>query len=213
MNSIQEIKEKIDVLKKLDSNFTIFGASSHKYELLPTLSLKEIENFEAQYEIQLPIDYKAFVSQIGNGGAGPFYGILPLKRKLEAFEPENSFGDLKKDFKYSKAWNWKDKIFQKFDELFEDEDEEVEDFFQRIYSNNYYHEKHNEGSLYICDYGCALRFYLVVSGKEKGNIWFDQRADRGGISPVLNGKKEHVTFSDWYLNWLDESIKLMKNEH
>ncbi|MGB1284546.1 MAG: hypothetical protein ACPG44_08790 [Polaribacter sp.] len=69
--------------------------------------------------------------------------------------------------------------------------------------------------MYIADYGCALRYYLVVSGKEKGTIWLDQRADHDGITPVLNHKKEPITFTDWYINWLDESLnnfKLLKIE-
>lgn len=108
-----------------------------------------------------------------------------------------------------------EKFFEKFYVLFEDKDEEVEDFFQHLFSENYYHEKHIEGSLYIADYGCALRYYLVVSGKEKGTIWLDQRADHDGITPVLNHKKEPITFTDWYINWLDESLnnfKLLKIE-
>jgi hypothetical protein len=75
---IPELKQKITRLKTLDNRFFIFGASGHKYGFFPRLSLAEVQDFEQQYQVKLPDDYRAFICQIGNGGAGPYYGLLPL---------------------------------------------------------------------------------------------------------------------------------------
>lgn len=39
--------------------------------------------FERLCGISLPADYRAFITSLGDGGAGPGYGLLPLARGLE----------------------------------------------------------------------------------------------------------------------------------
>jgi hypothetical protein len=63
------------------------------------------------------------------------------------------------------------------------------------------------GAIPICHLGCALREWLVVSGEQKGFIWKDSRTDNGGISPVYNASGGQANFSDWYMSWLDESLR------
>ncbi|MBW3596433.1 MAG: SMI1/KNR4 family protein [Planctomycetes bacterium] len=35
--------------------------------------------FEKKYAITMPEDYRQFLTQIGNGGAGPYYGMFKLR--------------------------------------------------------------------------------------------------------------------------------------
>lgn len=212
MRPTSEIKDKLNELKILDKSFEIFGASSHEYEFNEPIPIDTINRFEDKFEIQLPQDYKLFLSQIGNGGAGPFYGIHPLQRDLGQFNPENKFELLKFDFPLKKAWNWSDKIFSKFEEFQESEDEEIAELFDRIYWEQYCKDELTHGSIYITEYGCALRFLLIITGDEKGKIWFDQRADQNGINPVTDKQGNKLDFSDWYVDWLDKSIMEIKNK-
>ena len=55
-----------------------FGAKNHKYQWNPPASLKEIEDFEREIGVSLLEDYREFLLQAGNGGAGPFYGLFPI---------------------------------------------------------------------------------------------------------------------------------------
>lgn len=77
-------KEKVvDVLKKakkIDKELNVFGASSHKYKLNPVTTIEKVEEFEEKYGIKLPKEYVNFLTKIGNGGAGPDYGLFPLER-------------------------------------------------------------------------------------------------------------------------------------
>lgn len=212
MKSISEIKDKLNELKILDKKFEIFGAASHEYEFNEPIPIEKLNQFEEKYGIELPKDYKSFLSEIGNGGAGPFYGIYPLQRDLGRANPENKFEFLKFNFPHKKAWNWSDKIFDKFDEFHETEEDEIIDFFDDVYWEQYFKDELTYGSIYITEYGCALRFLLVITGAEKGKIWFDQRADRNGLNPITNKNGNKLDFSDWYVNWLDTSITEMKEK-
>jgi hypothetical protein len=52
------------------------------YALQPPISAAEIESVELAHRIRLPEDYRAFLLEIGNGGVGPGYGLLPLESAL-----------------------------------------------------------------------------------------------------------------------------------
>ena len=58
----------------------VFGADKHRFELNTPLPEAEVAAFEREYKVELPLDYRRFLTGLGNGGAGPFYGIFPLGR-------------------------------------------------------------------------------------------------------------------------------------
>lgn len=212
MDKIDEIKEKLKELKTLDSKYEIFGASHHKYAFNEPMTLDQLDEFETKYQVKLPTDYKRFLNKIGNGGAGPYYGIHPLSRNLGKFNPENKFENLKLAFPHYRKWNWSKKILDRFEKLKGDEDEEIAEFFDTIFWQQYGKEELTSGSLYISEYGCALRYLLIVTGADIGKIWFDQRADHDGINPVVDNNGKKLDFYSWYLEWLDKSINEIKKQ-
>ena len=68
----------------------VFGAGKHRFVLNPVASLKEVEELEQKYSFVLPEGYKRFILEVGDGGAGPFYGLkqrfTPLGATLRAEE-------------------------------------------------------------------------------------------------------------------------------
>ena len=58
------------------------GASVHCFRREPPISQLELRSVEEQWNITLPADYREFISQIMNGGAGPSSGLLPLEDSL-----------------------------------------------------------------------------------------------------------------------------------
>ncbi len=80
---ITNIKKKLKDLQKKDIDFNTFGSEMHLYELNPTISEKEIVQFEKKYKVELPQDYRNFLMKVGNGGAGPAYGLLSLQEAYE----------------------------------------------------------------------------------------------------------------------------------
>ena len=202
-------KDKISELKKIDGNgffkknpYKLFGSENHKYLLNKCLSEFQIETFERINQIQLPSDYRDFLKNIGNGGIGPAYGLYRLEDwNLELDIENNNF--LMKKFPYQEKWN-----------SYFDINEEIEDYTESEEFQNweleYYSEKHIYGSIRICHYGCAIYYFLVVSGIEKGNIWVDDRANDAGIYPLSSENKTRYNFTEWYNKWLDESLRKLK---
>ncbi len=74
-----------------------FGARAHRYRLHRPLAVATLEAFERERRVSLPADYKSFLSSVGNGGAGPYYGLLPFEQALGA-------GDVGKPFPLTEAF-------------------------------------------------------------------------------------------------------------
>ncbi|MFP9116827.1 SMI1/KNR4 family protein [Flavobacterium sp. RNTU_13] len=199
---LNHIKNKLDLLRNKDRQLKIFGANRHKYTLNKCLNLKKIMAFENENKCILPQGYKLFLIHIGNGGAGPNYGLEPLENSL--FDDlDYKRGELLnpgRPFPYENNWNLSFRpkhSIEENDELYYEELEEFE--------NLYFNPEHINGSIRISNLGCGTYENLVVSGSEKGNIWVDCRASDGGIYPNLKNN-QRINFLDWYELWLDKSL-------
>lgn len=73
---VKELKEKLEEAKKADAQLKYFGSKQHKYCLNMPATLNEVKQFEESIGVELPEDYRNFLLYVGNGGAGPFYGVF-----------------------------------------------------------------------------------------------------------------------------------------
>jgi hypothetical protein len=100
-------------LRKLRSSGTkVFGADRHRFLVNEPLPESHVLTFETTHKIKLPVDYRSFLTTIGNGGAGPYYGIFPLGymdgvgSAIEPWSERNGFaGVLSEPFPLSAEWN------------------------------------------------------------------------------------------------------------
>lgn len=200
---LNRIKNKLRQLKEDDRFYKIFGSQQHRYKLNPTLSSGKIREFELKYNITLPAGYASFLLNIGNGGAGPYYGIEPLENVLFTdldYKPSELLLNPSKPFLHTKPWNLH--FEATVDETNDEEYYKQLDAFQKIY----FDEEQRNGCIAICNYGCAINFMLVVNGQEYGNIWVNDRANDNGIYPSKHPENEEkISFLDWYELWLDKS--------
>jgi len=74
------VREAVRALAAADAGLRRFGASHHRYELRAPLAAAELPGLEARLGAELPDDLRGFVAEVGAGGAGPGYGIVPLDR-------------------------------------------------------------------------------------------------------------------------------------
>ncbi|HLP91298.1 MAG TPA: SMI1/KNR4 family protein [Nostocaceae cyanobacterium] len=210
MNNFWQLKQKLEQLANLDATFEIFGAESHGYQSNPCLKDAEIQAFERKYNIDLPRDYRQFLLEVGNGGAGPGYGLYKIlgtgsDNEVAATPYQNNFDILSRPFSFTTAWN-----------------------NLELPVNEYLDNKLLQGALTIANYGCGIYALLVITGDQKGQIWIDDRTNDSGIYPAsLNfcryfhnfdldeflpegDDDQPLGFYDWYDNWLNQSLEQVK---
>lgn len=212
---IKRIKEKISQLDKLDQDLEVFGADTHEYILNPVLSDNEVTQFEKEHQISLPKDYVAFITQVGNGGVGPFYGLQTLmeasvNEEVMMITGEDTSSLLQKAFPHTQPWNPIEalgEIDNKIEKAAEEGNEELEEELYEERLEIIGGEEHDYGRLNLCDYGCGITLFLVITGEQKGIMWTDDRVNDGGLYPSIELENEaSLSFLDWYELWLDNTI-------
>jgi SMI1/KNR4 family protein SUKH-1 len=195
------VEHGLGELRRHDPNGKkVFGADTHRYLLQPPVHETVVAAFERKHSIRLPADYRAFLAELGNGGAGPYYGVFRLGEMDDNFdckpwEVGELVGAPAKSFPHKEQWNLS------ADELERIQDSDDDDEILRTYWTPV------EGAIPLCHRGCALRDWLAVSGPEAGHVWHDATADFAGWSPHALPGGGHMTFADWYVAWLDKALQ------
>jgi hypothetical protein len=170
------VRAMLTDLARLDAKREVFGASAHDYALREPLRDVEVVRFERRHGVKLPPDYRAFITQLGDGGAGPFYGVFALG-KFEDDEPWKAgefIGEPGTRFPYKAAWNAPMAVIDAVNAG----DHAAEVAYHRGL----------DGIVPLVTEGCALFDVLVVTGPEAGHVWHDARTDLGGVVPWAEGK-------------------------
>jgi uncharacterized protein (TIGR02996 family) len=197
--SFSEIRKKLNELDRLDPTRAIFASDSHQYRLNAPLSVECVEQIELRIGCRLPEQYRRFVTEFADGGAGPDYGIQPLGSRFEADDDHAEWlASLARPFPVPAN---------------------IEEMRSLGYSP--------PGALPICEIGCGGYYHLILSGPERGTVWI-QNPD-GDWSPALlneshlpdgadveagvileaairSPKALKLEFVDWYVKWLDEAL-------
>lgn len=202
------IRAALERLRDANPAPTIFGAGLHGFVLNPPLSERDVASFEATHRISLPSDYRQFLTEVGNGGAGPHYGLYPLgtchylRSLVDWTEQPGLVGVPSHPFPHRWGWN-------KLDERPEEEDEGYDEKMT-AWEERYFDASFMDGTVPLSDLGCATGDYLVVTGHEAGHVWRDGRADLSGIQPLRSVDRMRVTFWDWYSAWLAGAINKLE---
>lgn len=129
--------------------------------------------------IIIPEEYREFILKVGNGGEGPpFYGLYSLYESINATLKQNKDckESLSKEFPFSEYWVWED------------------EGYTPIVKSKIKLAK--QGNLILGEEGCGMYWTLIISGKDRGQIW--NFADVG-IQPCA----PRLNFIEWYEYWLD----------
>jgi hypothetical protein len=198
---IDRIIEKLGRLRDSDTQFSIFGSMVHKYDLGPPLSEGSLKGYERDLGSELPFEYRQFLTHVGHGGAGPYYGLYRLDQ--EDVDATTDIRQTRKPFRWQESFNpydWEDPCSQEdvWCTALEDEDATGQTELQVMLSV--------PGVLYFCDCGCGIRCFLIVRGDCVGEVWCDSQVDECGITPEYGTDGKHQGFLDWYEKWLDDGI-------
>jgi len=220
MLQVGEIKQGLQRLKALDPQFRLFGANAHRYQPGPPLGETVVAEFEGKHGIHLPAGYRQFFLEVGNGGAGPAYGLFPLGEHADnwgfcSFDKGCLVGTLADEFKHLNAWNASDELWSRepdLESLVESEQDQAMEAWDELLESEYWSGPIMDGAIPICHLGCARRQWLVVTGPERGNVWGDDRVDQTGVYPLQIAGTLRVSFQLWYMSWLSDSIALAEKK-
>jgi hypothetical protein len=204
------VQERVAAIARADASKKVFGASRHRFMLYPVLTISELLDLEQSIDVRLPEEYRAFLLEVGNGGAGPGYGLERVEQtaggwrwsghgvttvaKLgvpfrpftaQVYAQHEAKQPVEKDFPDHASFVAASRVWtQRMDDLYDEE---------------------TFGTIAISHQGCGYYWLLVVSGPERGTVWDDSRATDAPLSPLTGSAGERLTFARWYLNWLSRA--------
>lgn len=195
----EEIEKILAGAKSVDKKYELFGASTHKYRLNLPIEASFVRSIEEKYGFTLPEDYFHFITEVGDGGAGPDYGIQPFTDFLQ--EGRDTYSKRYwEEYRYSLAKPFVPRPMKA---------QEVEEFAiatKEAYENypDHYFICEEESETEFCDtkgyftlgtHGCQWDFGLVITGEKRGQV-FDTD-NEGAYGFVAN------SFMEFYQRWLD----------
>ncbi|MFJ8107522.1 SMI1/KNR4 family protein [Streptomyces sp. NPDC096132] len=208
------VRERVEALARADKAREVFGAwdrygvVGHHFRLADPLSEAEVTEAEAQWGVSLPVDYRAFLLEVGAGGAGPGYGLTVLSRGDAGWlwsDPGGGtvherlrfpFPGGEESRRVQAEHEGKEPVESDFEDeaafrvayrAWLDEDERLFDWF-------------SSGAVCLSHEGCGCFHWLVVSGAQQGRVWLDDRPADGRFRPL-----GEVGFTDWYLDWVEKT--------
>lgn len=195
----KEVLRILSQAQKIDKKFEMFGTSTHKYKLNPPIQASFVRSIEEKYGFTLPEDYFHFITEVGDGGAGPDYGIQSFTKFLT--EGVDSYSKRYwEEYHYSLAKPFVPRT------MIADEVEEFSIATKEAYErnpNNYFIYEENDETKF-CDtagfytlgtHGCQWDFGLIITGDKRGQV-FDTD-NEGAYCFVAN------SFTEFYQKWLD----------
>ncbi len=194
------IQQKLELLRQLDPDLQVFGASGHWYAFNYPMDESEIADYEEDCNIKLPPDYRAFITTIANGGAGPFYGLEQLGSGLliDLESPDKGYLDASIPFPHTTNFNPKDSVDAHGYALTQD----------AINSPSW-----ANGLVRLANFGLGITVNLVINGPDYGKTWVDEHINGAGFYPDhLLGNEGRLSFLEWYELWLDQSLTEMQGE-
>src|SRR3954465_3792057 len=149
--------------------------AAHKY------SAQELSAFEHEMRVSLPEDYKKYLMEVG-GGESLGSKLSLLEDWCQPNSPEELPADfLSQPFPFEEAWNDL--------RLLDPETRWKAPYFDPLWYR---------GSMRIQNLGCESYRLLVVSGKERGNLWCDERVTATkGIYPLTWGRRQRATIGEF----------------
>ena len=183
----KRILKLLEQAKAKDPDFARFGAYSHQYKLAAPASEETIQEFEEQQGIRLPEEYRDFLMFIGNGGAGPYYGLYGLETQKKELH----------DSRGSHIYHVRTEpvIYPKMND--EDWDRVADPEGRRNGSGTHPYA----GVLPIGTQGCTFMTGLMLTGPYQGQVVY---YDEDFCGPPFFVREKG--FLSWYERWLREVI-------
>lgn len=199
----ERVLKILDRVRAIDEKNEMFGAETHQYRLGPAVPEEFVREAEEKCGFTLPEDYRRFITQVGDGGAGPDHGIHPFREfwKRGCFREDRFAEQHRQEYRCSLArpfsvrpmepeeigqYGFSPESFREHPEKFfvweepEDEDDgrwSTEGFFE------------------LGTRGCQWDFGLALNGEHRGRVFTTD--NEGGYALDAH------SFEEFYSRWLE----------
>ena len=150
-NQIDRIKSKLKKARQKDRDLSDFGSDLHKYSLNKRITKEALAKLEQANKISLPEHFAQFLTEVGNGGAGPYYGIYEIEKALTLTESPIALDCVLYPRMPKEEWNLLAGPYASAEEF---SDEEYDAARERI----------TGGMLNFGTQGCSYDMYIVIQG-------------------------------------------------
>lgn len=176
----EHVHRRLREMGRTDPHSRRHGSWRHGYQLGPRPAASQVERFEHVYGIELPASYRAFLLEVGDGGAGPCFGM---------YRHDGSDWNYPRDLPHDHEPGFLAGTFPHTKQFRINADGGD--------SDDYDDPRFTCGSMVLAEYGSGAFYRLVVTGPTRGHVWLD---DLGGSELLIPGPD----FRDWYLDWLND---------
>lgn len=183
----------------------IWGAAIHRFRANPPIPEQDLAGLQNEHGLELPSDYRSYLSQVGDGGAGPWQGLLPIREAITASSVDCA-ECLRRPFLHGTARIDSDGIQRKW---FQFRDSTGRGYvpvpLETAMSPDFM-----AGSLVIArgkmKRGAPTLYRLVLNGPERGHVWRDDRDQSGRVGPCESAswRIQDPTFREWMLAWIEQ---------
>ena len=208
MNTAKVLKQITELRDRVGSNL-IFGSATHAY-INSSVPMAEIEQFEDNLGVTLPLEFQNFLLEVGHG-AGPYYGIWSPAKCLS--EITRRLSDYSTEAQQEVYTNWP----------FPLKAADLDHLLSERAAGNFCPIKHDwpcSGCVPICDHGCTFWSVLILTGAFTGRVWdlanfvgydgewLPAKRPPGkvkyGFQPAkLGSLSTPPTFGEWYEAWIE----------
>ena len=211
MDFIAEMKLLAQEGLRRDPNYQIFGARSHHWQFGKPADMQEIRAFEKEMHISLLEPLVRYLTELGDGGAGPDYGIYSLEemRKYNPSLRQTAKLPVMLDHSMTNA-QWSD-FAQKYEALDDIINTDHLAAYTKEQQERLFQEERDmelsliAGGVFIGTPGCTMNTILMCRGAAAGEVFvvdfdyiFTLRAE-----PHWCGR-----FEDWLINETKRSLGL-----
>ncbi len=199
----EKVEKILDKAREIDSKLEMFGAEKHRYKLNPPVPEAFVRDVEKKCGFTLPNDYRRFITQVGDGGAGPDYGIDPFRGfwKYGYFQEDRFAEQRRKEWRRSLTLPFSVRPMEP-DEIgeyaFSKEayQRQPEKFFVWVEPEKESDDRWcTDGSYELGTCGCQWDHILVLNGEHRGRVFTTD--NEGGFA------LDAYSFNEFYTRYLE----------
>ena len=198
----KEVERILEQARRMDPQLKMFGVSDHQYRLGSPVDLAFVRSIEEEYHFRFPEDYVQFITEVGDGGAGPGYGLYPfgyycteVESTKEAKAREIYLRGLGRELKLlpiESEW------LEDFCISKEEYEKNPEKYFQGGKGSFNWDNDTPYGFFHLGTYGCWRDFGLITAGERYGQVFI--RDTEGAF------ELEARNFQEFYQDWLNSIL-------